>query len=404
MEKINLNRLILSFGLALGMLAFGACSDKALDTGNDNSTDSEEQSGGYLEDVDWDAIDVTGKTLKEVCEDKFLIGAAVQRQTVHDEPEDEWRRREQIVLKEHFSHMVSEGDMKNWATINPNPGEWNFDAADEEVAFAKNNGIKMTGHVLIWHDAPDWVWKQDNGTPVDAETLKKNMETYITTVIGHFDDTVIGWDVVNEAFDNNGKCRPSPFSQILGEDYLLWAFECASKAKNKDGHHVELYYNDFELYHTPKRQAVLRLVNKLREKGIEIIVGEQAHMWRTTPSLEAYETVLRTFSDAGVKMMITEWDMSFVDKNNDLYPNGMPVDVEEEWNQRVLDFFKLFLKYKDNITRVTTWGISDSHSWRNDGCTDYPLLFDREQKPKGAVELMMKAAVADTMLSAENDK
>lgn len=92
--------------------------------------------------------------------------------------------------------------------------------------------------------------------------------------------------------------------------------------------------------------------------------------------------------------MVTEWDMSVANGQN-IYPNGLPKDVEAKWTQRMIDFFKLFLKYKDVVTRVSTWGVSDSHSWLNEKCTDYPLLFDRQQQPKPVVEMMIRAALAD---------
>lgn len=385
--------------LLFSMTLCYACNDD--DTPKDDSEQPTEENpdgkteGGYLDDVDLSGIDVSNKTLKEVCEGKFLFGAAVQYSHIIDNPEGS-RLGEQALLKKHFNAVVAEGDMK-WKVIHPEKEVYDWEKADALVDFAEKNNMAVTGHCLIWHTAlPDWVWKKAGGGNVTPEELKQNMKTHITTVMQRYKGRIKGWDVVNEAFNSDGTYRDTPFYQILGKEYIIWAFQCAKEADPD----CELYYNDFELYHTPKRQAVLRLIGELRDNGVELdAVGLQAHMWRTTPALDVYENLIRTFRDAGVKVMITEWDMSFVNKDNDLYPNGLPKDVEAEWDQRVFKFFKLFLKYKDAITRVTTWGISDSHSWRNDGCTDYPLLFDRQQEPKGAVELMMKAAIADTQLT-----
>lgn len=402
MKANCLIRIRWTFCLFLSLILCYACSDdNPIGDGKQPiELPDEETDGGYLDDIDLSSIDVSNKTLREVCEGKFLFGAAVQYTQIENDPKD-YNVGEQELLKKHFNALVAEGDMK-WKSIHPEKDTYNWEKADAIVDFAEKNGMAVTGHCLIWHSAlPDWVWKKENGGDLSPEKVKQNMKDHITAVVERYKGRIKGWDVVNEAFNADGSYRDTPFYRILGKGYILWAFQCIKEADPD----CELYYNDFELYYTPKRQAVLKMIGELRDHGIELdAIGLQAHMWRTTPTLEIYENLIRTFRDIGMKVMITEWDMSFVDKNNDIYPNGLPKDVEAEWNQRVFDFFKLFLKYKDTITRVTTWGISDSHSWRNDGCTDYPLLFDRKQNPKGAVEMMMKVAIADTQLTNQKPK
>lgn len=370
--------------LCIGM---GLCGCGGDDTPVTDPTDpTEKPDNGNTGD-----IDVSNMSLKEACKDKFLIGAAVQGRHVEDSPTESFAG-EQELLKKHFNALVAEGAMK-WRSIHPEKNTYTWEEADAIMDFAEKNNMKVTGHCLIWQTAlPDWVWKNDKGGDVSKETLKQNMREHIFAVMGRYKGKIIGWDVVNEAFMSDGTYRETPFYRILGEEYIVWAYQCAKEADPD----CELYYNDFELYYTPKRKAVLKLIGQLREHGIELdAVGLQAHMWMNTPSLEVYENLLQSLKSMGVKVMITEWDMSLVNKDNDIYPNGLPKDVDAKWNQRVADFFKLFLKYDDIITRVTTWGVSDSHSWKNDGCTDYPLLFDRQQKPKSAVDEMMKAALAD---------
>ena len=72
-------------------------------------------------------------------------------------------------------------------------------------------------------------------------------------------------------------------------------------------------------------------------------------------------------------------------------------EVSKAWTERMNDFFRLFLKHQDIITRVTVWGVADQDSWRNDwpmrGRTDYPLLFDRNHQPKPVVDLIIKEAM-----------
>lgn len=369
--------------LCVGMNMLCACGDD--DTLIADPTETPD-------DGNADNIDVSNMTLKEACKDKFLFGAAMSDIHLEENPRDEYYLREQEVLQKHFNHLVAERCMK-WEFIHPKKDEYNWDKADVLMQFAQRNNMQVTGHCLIWHTAlPDWVWKSPDGSDVSKETLKQNMKEHITTVVGRYKGRILGWDVVNEAFNSDGTYRNTPYYRILGEEYIIWAYQCVKEADPD----CELYYNDFELYYTPKRKAVLRMIGQLREHGIELdAVGLQAHMWMNNPSLEVYENLLQSLKSMGVKVMITEWDLSVTDKNNDIYPNGLPKDVDAKWNNRIVDFFKLFLRYDDIITRVTTWGISDNHSWKNDGCTNYPLLFDREQKAKPCVDEMMKAALAD---------
>ena len=284
-------------------------------------------------------IDLSDMTLKEACKGRFLIGAAITEQHVMANPEGFWAK-EQEVLKKHFSAIVAEGAMK-WKAIHPEKDVYDWTTADAMVEFAEKNGMEITGHCLIWHTSlPDWVWQNPDGTDVSPEVLKQNMKDHITTVMQHFGDRILGWDVVNEAFESeSGNYREdSPFYRILGPEFIDWAYQCAVEAMKEGGFTCELYYNDFQLEISSKRQAVIQLVERLRGKGIEL---------------------------------------------------------DAQWNQRMTDFFKVFLKYDYMIPRVGTWGVSDSHSWLNDGCTDYPLWFDRDQQPKPCVGEIMRLALED---------
>lgn len=341
-------------------------------------------------------IDLADMTLKEACKDRFLIGAAITEQHVMANPEGFWAK-EQEVLKKHFSAIVAEGAMK-WKAIHPEKDVYDWTTADAMVEFAEKNGMEITGHCLIWHTSlPDWVWQNPDGTDVSPEVLKQNMKDHITTVMQHFGDRILGWDVVNEAFESeSGNYREdSPFYRILGPEFIDWAYQCAVEAMKEGGFTCELYYNDFQLEISSKRQAVLQLVERLRGKGIELdAVGVQAHLFMGYPSVESYDNMFFEFMKAGIKVMITELDLKVSSKEND-YPEGLPEELDAQWNQRMTDFFKVFLKYDYMIPRVGTWGVSDSHSWLNDGCTDYPLLFDRDQQPKPCVGEIMRLALED---------
>jgi endo-1,4-beta-xylanase len=163
-----------------------------------------------------------------------------------------------------------------------------------------------------------------------------------------------------------------------------------------------------------KRQSVVRLVQSLQEQGIRIdAVGMQGHLNLNFPSVEEFEKSLLAFSESGVKVMITELDLSLLPSPNpqvgadvtasfeyqkemNPYPDGLPEAVDTAWTAHYNEFFKLFLKHSDCISRVTLWGVSDADSWRNSwpipGRTDYPLLFDRNYQPKSIVQQIIRDA------------
>ena len=339
-------------------------------------------------------IDFSRMTLKEACKDRFLIGAAVTEQHVMENPEGFWAK-EQEVLKKHFNAIVGEGAMK-WSTIHPEKDVYNWGPADAMVDFAEKNGMAVTGHCLIWNGSlPDWVWQNADGSDVSAEVLKQTMKEHIFTVMQHFGGRILGWDVVNEAFNDDGTYRDTPYYRILGPEYITYAYQCAVDAMKEGGFTCELYYNEYQMEISAKRQAVLRLIESLREKGIVLdAIGQQAHIFMGYPSVESYDDMFFDFMKIGMKVMITELDLTVSSKDAD-YPDGLPEALDEQWNQRMVDFFKVFLKYDYMIPRVGTWGISDSHSWLNDGCTDYPLWFDRDQQPKPCVEEFMRLALEE---------
>ena len=166
------------------------------------------------------------------------------------------------------------------------------------------------------------------------------------------------------------------------------------------------------MYFPGKREAVCRLVGELKARGLRIdAVGMQGHVDMRHPSLEEFEASINAFADAGVKVMITEFDMSALpspwqsanlsdtlsyEQRMNPYTDGLPEAVDAEWNERMMQYFQLFLAHADDITRVTLWGVTDATSWKNDfpvrGRTDYPLLFDRHYQPKAVVQQLINTA------------
>ncbi|MCE5332875.1 MAG: endo-1,4-beta-xylanase [Bacteroidales bacterium] len=347
------------------------------------------------------------QSLKESLKDKFLIGVAVNDNQVtgKDSLSD-------LLILHHFNTITAENCMKS-EVIQPQEGKFDFTQSDRFVEFGQKHKMFIIGHTLIWHSqAPAWFFVDQNGKDVSREVLIERMRKHITTVVGRYKGRVNGWDVVNEAIEDDGSWRQSKFYRIIGEDYVKLAFQFAHEADPK----AELYYNDYSMAHPGRRDAVVEMIKKLREQGIKVDgIGMQGHLTMSFPTVESEEKSIIAFGNLGVKVMITEMDLTVIPfpnqnggadvsmsyeykKEMNPYPDGLPDSVATVWNNRMADFFRLFLKHHDKISRVTIWGVSDAQTWRNNwpipGRKDYPLLFDRNLKPKPIVETIIKEAKA----------
>ena len=338
-------------------------------------------------------------TLKQAFKDIFYIGTALSEEQIQGEDELAIE-----VVKSNFNSITAENIMKS-EVLQPVEGQFDFTLADKFVEFGEQNHMKIIGHTLIWHSqAPDWFFFDENGDDVSPDVLKQRMGSHISTIAGRYRGRIHGWDVVNEAIEDDGSWRKSKFYEILGEDFIRIAFELAHEADPD----AELYYNDYSMANEGRRNRVVSMVKTLQEQGVKIDgIGMQGHLNLNSPSIQEFEKSIQEFVDLGVKIMITELDLSVLPsvRSNDganvkstfeynekinPYKDGLSKEVEEKQHQRFADFFKLFIKYQDNIDRVTLWGVNDAQSWKNDwpveGRTDYTLLFDRDNKPKEVVK------------------
>lgn len=350
-------------------------------------------------------------SLKDAVGDKFLIGVALNVNQSSGVDTSSIK-----LVKQHFNSIVAENCMK-CEVIHPEEDRYDFTLADQFVSFGEKNGMAVIGHCLIWHSqlAP-WFCVDEKGNNVTPEVLKQRMKDHITTIVTRYKGRIKGWDVVNEAILEDGSYRKSKFYEILGEEFIPLAFQYAHEADPD----AELYYNDYAMNMPGKREGVVKLVSSLKEKGIRIdAVGMQGHMGMDYPDINEFEQSIVVFAGTGVKVMVTEWDMSALptvkqsanisdtvayQKMLNPYPETLPDSVSKAWNNRMKQFFGLFEKHADVISRVTAWGVSDSDSWKNDfpvkGRHDYPLLFDRNYQPKPFVKEIM----AESQLPAEEKK
>jgi len=315
-------------------------------------------------------------------EEDFLIGSALNPSQFQREDTGEV-----AIAEKHYNTFTPENTMK-WGSLQPQQGEFTFDAADQFVQFAEENDAFIVGHVLVWHrQTPDWVFEDSDGNPVSRDTLLARMETHIKTVVNRYEDRIEAWDVVNEAILGDGSFRESRWYEIIGEDYIAKAFEFAREADPD----AELYYNDFSLVNEDKRNGALELVDSLQAQNVPITgVGMQAHWQPDWPSADMVENTVQAFADRGIDVMISENDVDMLPEEGDPYPDGLPEEEQETLADRYETFFQTYLDNREAITRVTFWGVTDADSWLNDfpveGRTNYPLLFGRDNEPKPAFD------------------
>lgn len=343
--------------------------------------------------------------LKDVFSDAFMIGTALNSQQFHERD-----ARGAALARRHFNTITPENVLK-WEVVHPAPGRYDFTASDRFVEFGTANGMFIVGHTLVWHSqTPRWVFQDAAGNPVSRDTLVARMRDHIHTVVGRYRGRIHGWDVVNEALNEDGTLRRSPWLQIIGEDYLALAFRFAHEADPG----AEFYYNDYSLENAPKRNGAAALVRSLQDAGVPVHgIGSQAHVKMDWPTLEQMDSTIVAFAALGVKVMITELDVDMLPPPGDYrgadisynaemqerinpYRDALPDSAQQALAQRYADLFGVFLKHRDSITRVTFWGVADGDSWLNGwpvrGRTSYPLLFDRQHQPKPAFDAVVGVA------------
>lgn len=333
-------------------------------------------------------------SLKDIFKKDFLIGTAINNAQIEEKD-----KGSAILIPQQFNSITPENIMK-CEIIHPEWDRYNFDMSDKYVTYGKKHNMFIVGHTLLWHSqlAP-FVNKIQS-----KDSLLLFMTNHINTVAGRYVGKVNGWDVVNEALEEDGTLRKSIFLNKLGEDYLVKAFQLAAKAAPN----TELYYNDYNIEQPKKRTGAIALLKKIQASGTRIDgVGIQGHWSIAGPPLKDIEDAITEFSALGLKVMFTEldltalpnpWDLKGADVNQNFegspymnsYPKGLPDSMQVKLAKHYEDLFKLFVKHQDKISRVTFWGVNDGQSWLNNwpikGRTNYPLLFDRNFKPKLAFE------------------
>jgi endo-1,4-beta-xylanase len=343
--------------------------------------------------------------LKDAFRGAFRVGAALNANQFSERD-----TRGAALVKAQFNTITPENVLK-WESVHPRPDIYDFAAPDQYVAFGEKNGMFVIGHTLVWHSqTPRWVFQDESGRPVSRDTLLARMHDHIRTVVGRYRGRVKGWDVVNEALNEDGTLRRSPWLTIIGEDFIAKAFQFAHEADPD----AELYYNDYSVENAAKRNGAVQLIAKLKAQGIPVAaIGLQGHDKLDWPTPAQQDSTIVALSRLGVKVNITELDVDVLppavqnrtadvnvraelDPKTNPYATGLPDPMQRALAARYAALFAVFLKHRDVIDRVTFWGVGDGDSWLNNwpvrGRTSYPLLFDAQDNPKPAFDAVLRVA------------
>ncbi|MFC0772009.1 endo-1,4-beta-xylanase [Terrimonas alba] len=326
------------------------------------------------------------KGLKDYYKDYFTTGVAVSPRALQTD--------EASLIVQQFGSMTPENAMK-MGPIHPEENKYNWAGGDSIAAFAKRNNMKLRGHTLCWHNqTPRWFFTTATGDTVTKEVLLQRLKEHITTVVTRYKDVIYAWDVVNEVISDNPNefYRNSALYRICGEEFIAKAFEYAHTADPK----ALLFYNDYNEINPVKRDKIFKLVKGLKDKGVPIHgVGLQGHWSIYEPTEEVLTATLEKFKGLGLQAQVTELDISVYPKEHSRRERksedadaNYTAEREAKQVEMYKMLFRVFRNYKNVLTSVTFWNISDRTSWLDNFPVpqrkDYPLLFDKELKPKKA--------------------
>ncbi len=327
----------------------------------------------------------TTKGLKDCYKDYFPIGVAVSPRSLQGD-------EAQLIVQE-FNSITAENAMK-MGPIHPEEARYHWQAADSIVAFAQRHGTKMRGHVLLWHEqTPKWLFTDAEGNLVSKEVLLNRLKHHITTIVSRYKGKIYAWDVVNEAVDDNpaNLLRNSLWYQICGDAFIARAFEYAHAADPE----AQLFYNDYNAERPEKRERIYKLLKQLVDAKVPVHgVGLQGHWSLFEPTEKELRDAIERYASLGLKVQITELDVSVHPWEKDRRakrpdePDAFTPEMEQKQLEKYKMVFKVFRDYKEVITGVTFWNVSDRYSWLDNypvrGRKNYPLLFDQNLKPKKA--------------------
>jgi len=346
-------------------------------------------------------------TLKDAFKDSFAMGVAINDRQFTGQDTNGL-----AIIVSQFNAIAPENDLK-WASIHPRPGTngYNFAPADAYVAFGEKHHMMIVGHTLAWHNqTPAWVFRDDSGRPLqgtnaaDRQILLDRLHEHIQTVVGRYKGRIKVWDVVNEALndsdnlsDTNMLRARSPWVRILGEEFIVKAFQWAHEADPD----CILRYNDYSIENKPKRKRLIALIKSLQAQHVPVMaIGSQTHANLIWPTAELEDEALTDIASLGLPIHITEMDVdgsqrgqrnqsADISQNAQAGGGAMVSAADQKLADQYGSLFHVFMKHKKDIKLVTLWGVTDKDSWRR---WSNPLLFDGAWHPKLAFDSVVKEA------------
>ncbi|ARK12530.1 endo-1,4-beta-xylanase [Fibrella sp. ES10-3-2-2] len=285
------------------------------------------------------------------------------------------------VAEREFSSVTAENYLK-MGSVHPAPDRYDWTGSDKLVLFAEQNKQRMHGHTAIWHQSlPAWV-TSFQGDSLAWEALFKS---HIQTVVGQYKGRIRSWDIVNEAFLDDGTLRPSIWLIKLGPDYIARAFTYAREADPA----VKLFYNEYGHEYSAKRlAATVALAADFKKRGIPLDgLGLQMHtnIGQTDASIQ---NALKEVAATGLLIHISELDVRV---NQAKVANYVLTDADA-FRQRQ-KYAAIVRAYRTLVPTaqqhgITTWNVGDADSWIPNYCTcsDYPLPFDKQYAKKTAYD------------------
>lgn len=358
----------------------------------------------------------TGTSLKDAYADYFTMGVAINGNQTSNSTIQSNAMVE--IMKYHFnsttfsnlmkpSYLLDQrGSIRNIAEGIETPAV-KFDSVTEGLDFARDNDIKMRGHVLVWHEqAPDWFFKvgyESNSDYVDKETMLIRLESYIKQVLEftqtEYPGVIYCWDVVNEAIENtpgnyelgSGYEIRTKFGggenlwyKVIGVEYVEKAFVFARKYADP---YVKLFYNDYNTFQPAKTQSIYDLVFDLKQKGLVDGLGMQGYMDLSYPGIDSgndnIRTALSKFADLGLEIHITELTIRSQDQTEQSFE--IQADRYEELFTTLTEMDKEG-GGPANITNVTFFALMDDYLFykNSNSNPEYHRLFDGNLQPKPA--------------------
>ena len=350
-----------------------------------------------VEEVTEEIVDTT---LKEVfAEHGMKVGTCISMNELNK------RSMSEIVL-DNFNSLTVENAMKPDSAINQAKskaeGKLVVDFNNEVqsvLKWARENGYSMRGHTLVWYSqTPEWIFREgfeNNGDFVDRDEMLKRMEDLISGTFAKIDelgytDLFYAYDVVNEAWMEDGSMRENHWSEIIGDDYLWYAFYFADKYAPES---IDLYYNDYNEQY--KADTILKFVDTLKDdEGNYLIdgIGLQAHLY-TSDSLSSYFNTIDKLAGTGLKLELTELDICLGKYQAPLEANDDNLKKQGKFCYDLINgIFERVDSGKVNMDALTFWGFCDNYSWRREYS---PTLFDKNYSPKysyyGALQIEEKS-------------